>query len=675
MPEKIAKHKPYLGLTDPAVFLRPLIFFTEVVRRHLAMIGLFSILLTALVLLGCALLPPVYNATAVIVVDWQAAPETMRVRLLLGKDEDEFMATQVTFLQAETILRPIAERYRLLERERQLPHYWFWHYSATKERAIRNGAVKLKHLRIEHDPKTYLLTITYWDRDPQIAADVANAVADSYLRNISEARIKEVGALNSSVEQQLNELKEHLESIDLALVAPQRAPLTANREERSNVPLSTPQLPQTPNRASEGNRVPNEAVYRKANYRSLPQHGNSDRWRDLIGNAKVPPVKANKAPADEPKQDVKAAQADSSDAVRETRQHVDDRNPRPFDYLKLKHESDAAEGVSGNLFAQIKLVGIRSDLHNFIRLADSARPAAAPIFPNWPLIVGLSMVFFALSCSAYTIWNELTDGTAKGVQAVEEALGIPVVCALPQVKDLYCRLALGPDGMRLAGNRWRSVQCGFFDEGVRHLRGYLMLSARAGKPRSVLVTSALPGEGKSTLALALATANAEQGKRTLLIDTDLRKPAIERLVRLSPGSGFGAVLGQSVQWSTATREVPSHPNLFVLGSGLPSLRELGLIGPQTRGILAEATKEYDLVVLDSPPLLGCAETLELAAAAEVTVLAVRSGRTPMKAIGAVVETLRRVEAPIAGIVLNESAHTTDALSKAYGSYYTVLSGA
>jgi len=674
MPEKIAKHKPYLGLNDPAVFLRPLIFFSEIVRRHLAMIGLFSILLTALVLLGCALLPPIHDATAVIVVDWQAAPETMRVRQLLGKDEDEFMATQVKLLQAETILRPIAERYGLLERERQLRRYWFWH-PTTKERAIRNGAVKLKHLRIEHDPKTYLLTITYWDRDPQIAADVANAVADSYLRNISEERTREVGALNSSVEQQLNELKEHLESIDLALVAPQRALLTATPEDRSNLPLSTPQLPQTAIRAAEGNRVPNEAVYRKAHYSSLPQDGNSDRWRDLIGNAKVPLVKANKATADEPKQDVKAAQADTSDAVRETRQQVDDRNPHPFDYLKLKHESDAAEGVFGNLFAQIKMVGIRSDLHNFIRLADSARPAAKPIFPNWPAIVACSLGFFALSCSAYTIWYELTDETAKGVQAVEEALGIPVVCALPQVKDLNCRLALGPDGMRLAGNRWRSVQCGFFDEGVRHLRGYLMLSARAGKPRSVLVTSAFPGEGKSTLALALAMANAEQGKRTLLIDTDLRKPAIERLVRLPPGSGLEAVLGQSIQWSTATREVPSHANLFVLGSGLPSLRALGLIGPQTRGIIAEATKKFDLVVLDSPPLLGCAETLELAGAAEVTVLAVRSGRTPMKAIGAVVEALRRVEAPIAGIVLNESAITADALSKAYESYYTALSGA
>jgi succinoglycan biosynthesis transport protein ExoP len=296
-------------------------------------------------------------------------------------------------LQAETILRPITDRYRLLERERQLRHHWFLYYLATKERAIRNGAVKLKHLRIEHDPKTYLLTITYGDRDPQIAADVANAVADSYLRNISEARIKEVGALNASVEQQLNELKEHLESIDSARVAPQRAPLTVNPEERSNVLLSTPQLPRTPIRAAEGNRVPNEAAYRKAKYSSPPQHGDSDPRHDLIGNAKVPLVKANKATADEPKEDVRAAQADSSDAVRETRQQVDDRNPHPFDFLTLKHESDAAEGVSGNLFAQIKLVGIRSDLHNFIRLADSARPAAKPIFPNWPAIVACSLGF------------------------------------------------------------------------------------------------------------------------------------------------------------------------------------------------------------------------------------------------------------------------------------------
>ena len=149
---------------------------------------------------------------------------------------------------------------------------------------------------------------------------------------------------------------------------------------------------------------------------------------------------------------------------------------------------------------------------------------------------------------------------------------------------------------------------------------------------------------------------------------------IEKLVRLDPDAGLAAVLAQTTHWTAATRAVAGRPNLFVLGSGLPLPLAVSLIGPQMRGILAQAIKEFDLVVLDSP-LLGCAETLELAAAADVTVLAVRSGHTPMKSLGATVETLRRINVPIAGIVLNESAITTDATYKAYAGYYTALGSA
>jgi len=313
--------------------------------------------------------------------------------------------------------------------------------------------------------------------------------------------------------------------------------------------------------------------------------------------------------------------------------------------------------------------------NNVVRLADSARPAAKPVFPNWVPIVALSMAFFVCACSACVIWAELTDVTAKEPEAVEAALGVPVVCSLPKVSDMQLRLALGPDGMRIAGSRWRGLQGGFFDEGVRHLRGYLMLSEQSNAPKSVLITSALPGEGKSTLALSLAMAHAEQGKRTLLIDADLRQPAIERLVRLDPDAGLAEVLAHRSHWSSATRSVPGRPNLSVLGSGLPLPLALALIGPQMRGILDQATLDFDLVVLDSPPLLGCAETLELAAAADLAVLAVRSGQTPMKSLAVAVETLRRVSVPIAGIVLNESAIATDATHKAYARYYTTIGSA
>jgi capsular exopolysaccharide synthesis family protein len=229
--------------------------------------------------------------------------------------------------------------------------------------------------------------------------------------------------------------------------------------------------------------------------------------------------------------------------------------------------------------------------------------------------------------------------------------------------------------MHFAGSPWSSLQDGFFDEGVRHLRGYLMLSSLAKLPKSVLVTSALPGEGKSTLALSLAMVHAEQGKRTLLIDADLRQPTIERLVRLDPDAGLAAALAEKSHWKTAVRVVSAHPNLFVLGSGQPLPLALTRIGPGMRGILDHATKEFDLVVVDSPPLLGCAETLELAAATDVTLLTVRSGQTPMKALAATVETLRRINVPITGIVLNKSAIAGNVAYKAYRRYYTAVGSA
>jgi polysaccharide biosynthesis transport protein len=709
MAGSITIRKPQLRLSDPAESQRPLTFYTQIVRRHWVTIGLVSTALTALVVLACALAPPIHVGSATIAVDRQATPETIGDDRLLTTGDDQFMATQQSLLVADTILRPVAERYDLLRREHQLRHFWFWHYTAEKERAIRNAPIQLKHLKIERTPNTYLITISYRDREPQVAADVANAIADSYLRNIFETRIKEAGRLTSSMEQQLIDLKEKMQSTHDALMAYQRDLGTADPEQKTSVLVAKLQALNTENSAAEADRIAKEAIYREAKQGSLPEVEVSAQSTDLTKDVeKLQVAKANLAMVgatygnEHPEYQKAAAQVDEaraaldesrknvasrigvdyrqtvirermlSTAVAETKQEVDDLTAQSFDYLQLKHEADTAERVYEDLFAKIKQSGINSELqNNIIRLADSARPTANPIFPNWPLIVGLSLAFFTLAGAIYVVSAELTDVTARESEAVEDALGVPVVCALPRLSDLRLRLALGSDAIRLVGDR-PSLQDGFFDEGVRHLRGYLMLSVQTSMPRSVLFTSALPGEGKSTLALSLAMVNAEQGRRTLLIDADLRQPAIERLVRLDPDAGLAEVLAQRTHWRSAIRPVSARPNLFVLGSGMPLPLALAQIGPQMREILAQATKEFDLVILDSPPLLGCAETLELAAAAEVTVLAVRSGHTPLKVLGATIETLRRVNAPIAGIVLNESAIATDPTYKAYARYYTAL---
>jgi succinoglycan biosynthesis transport protein ExoP len=708
MAGSIAIPKPHLRLIDPGEAQRPIIFYVRAVRRRWVMVTLVSVALTALVALVCAMLPTVSVGSATIAIDRQAAPETIGDNHLLSTGDDQFMATQQNLLLADIILRPVTERYNLLEREHQLQRYWFWRYSPAREKAIREAPLILKHLKIERKPNTYLLTITYRDRNPYIAAEAANAIADSYLRNIFETRIKEAGRLTSSMEQQLIDLKEKMESSHRALMVYQRELGTADPEQKTSVLVARLQALNTENSVAQADRIAKESVFREAKDGSLPEVEVSAQSTDLARDVeKLKVSKANlalvgatygdqhpeyrkaaaqveeaRAALDESRQNVSTRigvdyrqslvrERMLSAAVTETKQQVDDLTAKSFDYLQLKHDADTAERVYEDLFAKIKQSGINSELqNNIIRLADSARPASRPVFPNWPFIVALSLAFCVLSCAAYVISAELTDVTAREAEAVEEALDVPVVCSLPQVADMQLRLALGPDGLRIAGSRWRGLQGGFFDEGVRHLRGYLMLSLHPNEPRSVLFTSALPGEGKSTLALSLAMVNAEQGKRTLLIDADLRQPTIEKLVRMEPDAGLAEVLAHRSHWSSATRQVPGRPNLSILGTGLPLPLALVLIGPQMREILAQASKEFDLVVVDSPPLLGCAETLELAAAADVTVLAVRSGQTPMKAVRGAVEILRRVNAPIAGIVLNESAIATDVTYKAFARYYS-----
>jgi polysaccharide biosynthesis transport protein len=713
MPDSLMIRKPPPMLNDAPPPPRPLMFYLGVIRQHLPVIGGITLVCTILVVILCSFKAPVSVGSATIAIDRQVAPESVGANRVLSTGDDQFMATQQNLLLADTILRPVVERYNLLEREHQLRRYHFWHYSKQAEDLVRNAPIKLLRLKIERTPNTYLLTISYRDRNPRIAAEVANAIADSYLRNIFDTRIKEAGRLTSSMERQLIDLKQKMESTHIALMTYQRQLGTADPEQKTSVLVARLQALNTENSAAQADRIAKEAIFREAKDRSLPEVQVSSQSLDLSHDvANLRAAKANlaavaatfgdqhpeyrkalaqqaeaQAALDESRENVAsrigvdyrqtlAREHMLSAAVADTKHQVDDLTSQSFDYLQLKHEADTAERVYEDLFAKIKQSGINSELqNNIIRLADSARPPAKPIFPNWGMIVSLSLTFFLLGGCAYFISRELTDVSAREGEAVQDALGIPVICALPHVANVEFRLGCGTDGAATPRRHPPSLQDGFFDEGIRHLRSYLMLSFQSNMPRSVLITSALPGEGKSTLALALALVSAEHGKRTLLIDGDLRQPAIERMAHLEPGAGLSEFLTGQSEWRAATRITPNQPNLSVLGPGRPVLNALTRIGPRMRGILADATQDYDLVILDSPPLLGCAETLELAAAAEITLIAVRAGHTTMKTLGSTVETLRRVNVPIAGIVLNGSSLAADPTFKAYARYYTTLGSA
>jgi capsular exopolysaccharide synthesis family protein len=207
-----------------------------------------------------------------------------------------------------------------------------------------------------------------------------------------------------------------------------------------------------------------------------------------------------------------------------------------------------------------------------------------------------------------------------------------------------------------------------FGESVRTLRNSILLGNFDRQYRSLLVTSAAPGEGKTTTAANLAAAHAEQGKRTLLIDGDLRRPSVHRNFNLPSAVGLSNALLGEIPWRAAVIEAKGNPGLHILPAGPPSRRASDLIGRGLVELLAEASAEFDLVMLDAPPLLGFAEPLQMATAVDGVIVVARAGQTSRKAVATVLATLNRLRAHVVGVVLNE-VHKELSDSYYYYGYY------
>jgi len=171
--------------------------------------------------------------------------------------------------------------------------------------------------------------------------------------------------------------------------------------------------------------------------------------------------------------------------------------------------------------------------------------------------------------------------------------------------------------------------------------------------KSVLLTSGSPSEGKSTVAAHLAATHAGQHKRTLLIDGDLRRPSVHRLFQVPNTVGLSNVLLKQVPWLDAVVILDEPKGLDILPAGPSTRRASDLMGAGMAELIEEATREYDLVVVDAPPLLGFAEPLQLATAVDGVIVVARAGDTSRKALGSVIATLARLRANLVGVVLNE----------------------
>jgi succinoglycan biosynthesis transport protein ExoP len=282
-----------------------------------------------------------------------------------------------------------------------------------------------------------------------------------------------------------------------------------------------------------------------------------------------------------------------------------------------------------------------------------------PVFPNIPLNVGLAFLLSTMVAVAAAVLSDTLDSTVRDTEQVARLVKAEVIGGLPQVKPWKNRMPLATadaksgQGTALVRRPEEDRMLSSFEEAIRTLRNNILLGSFDRRIRSLMVTSATPGEGKSTVAVHLALAHAQQKHKTLLIDCDLRRPSVDRKLGIKTDIGLSAVLLNGLDWREGVMPLAGATHLDILPTGASSRRAADMIGRALAQILEEAATEYDLVIVDAPPALGFPEPLQMATAVDGVVLLALAGQTDRKALSSVVSTLQRLRANVVGVVLNE----------------------
>lgn len=706
------------GETEPAEKALPLTHYVWLLRRNFWKMAIFVALCMTTTYIVSVRLTPIYESTAVVDVDRQAPSAIVGQdsnRNVGSNDADQFLATQVRLIQSDAVLRPVAQKFNLLEREQQIDASQPEH-----ARKATNAPVLLKRLKVTRPPNTYLLWINYRSADPQLASDVANAIANSYLSHSYNIRIRSSASLSTFMEQQLDELKAKMERSVEALLRFERDMNVINPEEKTNILSARLLQLNTEYTNGQSERVKKEAAWNSMQSGSLEAAQVSGQGEALVlltqklneARQRLAEVKTTFG-ANHPEYRKAASQLGEvqqqfettrnnvagrievdfkqslnreemlRNAVAETKAEFDKINGRSFEYQQIRREAESDKKLYEELVRKIKEAGINAGFqNNNIRIADLARPALRSVFPNVTLNLLLAFLFSTILVIGAVILLDALDNTIRDPEQTSRLLGIDVIGSLPSVKNIGTiqamlggksdGLPIGNMGTALSKSKkdsrgYRTMSS--YEEAVRTLRSSILLGDFDSRLKSLLMTSASPSEGKSTTAIHLAIANAEQGKRTLLIDADLRRPSIHRKLGMPMERGLSNVLMGEMTWKMATQPIHQVANLDVIFSGPPSHRAADLIGPLLGDMLDEFAKEYELIIIDAPPLLGFSEPLQMAAIADGVLVVSLAGETNRKAVGSLLSALKRLRANVIGLVLNGVKRDTSE-GYSYYSYYS-----
>src|SRR3984957_8434354 len=575
------------------------------------------------------------------------------------------------------------------------------------------------NLKVTLAPNTHIVEVHYRSPDKDLTAHVVNTLMSTYTENNFKSRFDSTMQASDWLSKQLVDLQTKVETSQEKLRHYQKEHEIQGMDEKQNITTSKPDELNKALTTAESERMDKESVYRLVlagdsetiasavsaldpagtgsrgalmetlrtkeaelkiqaaelstqfgpSYPKLAQINNQVREvetqivlesRKIVGKIKG--------------QYETAVQRENMlhEALEKQKQEANKLNESAIEYSLLKRDLDTNRQLYEGLLEKLKEAGVSAGLRsNNFRIVDVARVPMGPIEPNIPRNLSFAFMLGLTSGIGLAFLLEGLDNTVRTTEQAQMISGLPPLGMIPlgsrsaregaSAKRLV--IATSKEAVELITQVRPQSQMA---ESYRALRTSLLLSSLGAPPKVIMVTSALPQEGKTTTSINCAVVLAQKGIRVLLIDADLRRPSIHKTLGMGPRSGLSNVLTGSTTLQQAIAISTVLPNLHILPAGTPPPNPAELLASTNmKDVLDELRGQYDHIVVDTPPTLSVTDAVVLSPRADAIVLVIRSGQTTKQSLRRARDILTQVNARVSGVLLN----AVDLSSPDYYYYY------
>jgi succinoglycan biosynthesis transport protein ExoP len=578
--------------------------------------------------------------------------------------------------------------------------------SADREADTQRVAILLSEfhsgLSLQVLPRTRVIEIGYTHTDPQMAAEIANALVKTFVEENFRTKYESTSQTADWLSRELSDLQLKVQASEEKLVRYEKQKGIVGIDEKQNI--VTAKLDELNKELTDAQT---DRMQKEANY-NLAQSGDPSAFAKLTADNLLEKLRAQQAELEtqyaeattqfgpsypqviqlksqlnQVRASIVNEQKNLLSKVRDEylaaiqrenlltsafdyqKQEANQLNESGIEYTALRRDADSNRQLYQNLLQRLKEASVTAGLRSSnIRVVDVARVPLDPAKPNVPRNIALGLFLGLVGGIALAFVQESIDATVGNLEELSAITALPVLGTIPLQLMQNSRRALTSGAMAshpVTHVRPKSEAA----ESYRALRTSILLSSFGAPPKVILVTSALPQEGKTTVSTNSAVVLAQKGARVLLVDADLRRPGIGKTLGLKASGGLSTLLSGVDSIENLVVPFPELPHLRVLPAGPVPPNPVELLGSSVmKDCIARWRDEFDHIIFDTPPCLSVTDSVVLSVEVDRVILVARFGQTPKGAVRRASELLQQVNARVMGVVLNAfNIRSTD------GNYY------